>query len=156
MRRVIVVLVVILASLGTAGVAAATFTATAKPPSVGSVLPGNPTFEQPSSRPTYLSRSAIELSIRSKIGAPLSATTYSAMMSESTFESTAAARPLAAGGPRNPSRMMWVVTVQAPVLTDGSPSTPPELKKSYSAVLDAETGFLVSDCVGCAWLSASK
>ena len=54
------------------------------------------------------------------------------------------------------SRPVWVVTVLSGVTTDGGPGTPPQEKKVYSAVVDAGSGQITDDCIGCAWLSSSK
>jgi hypothetical protein len=47
------------------------------------------------------------------------------------------------------SRLVWVVTVVAPIATDGSPARAAEVKSAYTAVLDAETGKAIDICIGC-------
>jgi hypothetical protein len=51
------------------------------------------------------------------------------------------------------STMVWVVTVHAPIMTDGGPSTPPKMRQSYTVVLNAADGRLIDSCVGCSSLS---
>ena len=61
-----------------------------------------------------------------------------------------------AGNPNlDTSRLEWVITVHAPMATDGSPGTPMEIKRVYSVALDAETGQWTDGCIGCAWLDHS-
>lgn len=49
----------------------------------------------------------------------------------------------------NPDRQVWVVTVEAPITTDGSPSVAPVTVNAYTAVLDAQTGKAIDVCIGC-------
>lgn len=53
------------------------------------------------------------------------------------------------------SRPVWVVTIQTPTMTDGSPGRAPEKKDSYSEIVDATTGLGTEDCVGCSWVPVS-
>lgn len=47
---------------------------------------------------------------------------------------------------------VWVVTVHAPMSTDGSPSTPPRIEPAYTVILDAVNGQAIDLCIGCATL----
>ena len=51
------------------------------------------------------------------------------------------------------SRPVWVVTVATPVWTDGSPARPAALKEAYSAIVDAGSGEITDECIGCAWVA---
>jgi hypothetical protein len=56
----------------------------------------------------------------------------------------------------NHERMLWVVTVHAPMATDGSPGMMPQVKSVYSVAYDAATGQWTDMCIGCAWLSQGR
>lgn len=53
----------------------------------------------------------------------------------------------------DPTTEVWVVTVHAPVVTDGSPAQAPQMKQSYTVILDAANGKMIDDCIGCSTLS---
>lgn len=53
------------------------------------------------------------------------------------------------------SRPVWVITVMRDVMTDGSPGTPGSAKAGYSVVIDALTGRVTDECIGCLWLGSS-
>jgi hypothetical protein len=61
--------------------------------------------------------------------------------------------PLSEPGESSDSTEVWVVTVRAPMYTDGAPGNPPLLKQSYTVVFDATTGSGLETCIGCATLS---
>lgn len=119
----------------------------------------NPEAKLPSSSPTYISRATAEEAAR--IGAltpltpaaPPNAVVFSQLVSRADFETIT-------GVSHNPAvystRMVWLVTVHAPMATDGSPSRTPEIKPVYSVAFDAETGQWTDACIGCGWLQTSK
>jgi len=118
-------------------------------------LPAQP----PSANPSYLSRQTIEAVAKRAAhtpltpAAPITAVVYSALMPRPAYEALAHETHNAAV---NAQRMVWVVTVHAPMATDGSPSRPPEIKHVYSVAYDAETGHWTDACIGCAWLNQSQ
>jgi hypothetical protein len=97
-------------------------------------------------------RSKAEQTARAAIGAPAGAAAYSQLMTGS-----AAVGRFHVDRSTNvdESRPVWIVTVKARVFTDGGPAAAPQAKDSYSAVLDAGSGLITDDCIGCAWLTAS-
>jgi hypothetical protein len=105
----------------------------------------------PQGAPT-IARAKAEQTARGAIDAPADAATYSQFMT-----GAAADQRFHVDRSTNvdESRPVWIVTVKARVFTDGSPSTAPQAKDSYSAVVDAGSGLITDDCIGCAWLTAS-
>jgi hypothetical protein len=99
-----------------------------------------------------IGRSKAEQTARAAIGAPVSAATYSEFMTGS-----AAVQKFDVDRSTNvdESRPVWIVTVKARVFTDGGPAAAPQVKGSYSAVIDAGSGLITDDCIGCDWLTAS-
>jgi hypothetical protein len=85
--------------------------------------------------------------------APSTAVAYSALLSRPDFEKLTGQAPNVA---INKPRMVWVVTVHAPMATDGSPARPAEIKSVYSVAFDAATGQWTDMCIGCAWLPLSQ
>ncbi|RNL78535.1 hypothetical protein EFL95_05430 [Nocardioides marmorisolisilvae] len=61
-----------------------------------------------------------------------------------------------AGQSRSPeideSRPVWVVSLDTNVLTDGSPAAAPRSVPGYSAIIDAVTGEITDECLGCRWI----
>jgi hypothetical protein len=55
-------------------------------------------------------------------------------------------------GPIDLNRMMWLVTVHAPVMTMGSPRRPPSLVAAFTVVYDAASHIGILTCYGCATL----
>ncbi len=53
----------------------------------------------------------------------------------------------------NEGRPVWIITVRATVRTDGVARV--WVKHYYSAVIDAITGSLTDDCLGCDWVPPS-
>src|SRR5436309_7105307 len=101
----------------------------------------NAPYQPPSLNPQYLSRAVVEEAARKGARTPLtpeappSSIVYSAIMPRSQF----LAFTHEAGNPNlDTSRLEWVITVHAPMATDGSPGTPMEIKPVYSVALDAE------------------
>ena len=86
-------------------------------------------------------------------GAPATAVVYSALLTRQQFEQLT---PDGHNPGIHPDRKVWVVTVHAPMWTDGSPSMAPVLMPVYSVGLDAETGQWTDGCIGCAWLDRSQ
>jgi hypothetical protein len=64
-------------------------------------------------------------------------------------DAAAANAALAANATVHPDRMVWVVTVDADVMTAGSFGVQPRLKHMYSVIIDSETGGVTDSCVGC-------
>ena len=97
-------------------------------------------------------RSQAEQTARAAIGAPAGAAAYSQLMTGS-----AAVGRFHVDRSTNveESRPVWIVTIKARVFTDGGPAAAPQAKDSYSAVVDAGSGLVTDDCIGCAWLTAS-
>jgi hypothetical protein len=54
----------------------------------------------------------------------------------------------------SPNRLVWVVTVHAPMWTDGAPLHPPYLKQNYTVVIDATSKQGIEICIGCATLTS--
>jgi hypothetical protein len=83
-------------------------------------------------------------------GAPATAPTWSA---ETTYGAVSAQ----ATGNGNylvaPTTPVWVVTVNAPMSTDGGPGTPGVVKDFYTVVLDAVNGQSIDTCIGCSTLA---
>jgi hypothetical protein len=50
------------------------------------------------------------------------------------------------------ARIVWVVTVEAPIWTDGSPMSRPRLLHAYTVVYDAALKHGIEMCIGCATL----
>jgi hypothetical protein len=50
------------------------------------------------------------------------------------------------------ARQVWVVSIDATVTTDGSPAQPPKAVDGYSAIMDAITGEITDECLGCFWV----
>ena len=100
-----------------------------------------------------MGRTEAEAAARSVIGAPPSAPTFSSHMSGSRF---LARFSVARSVNVDESRPVWVVTVEAPVpisVMDGILSKP---QTAYSAVIDAGSGIITTDCLGCVWLTSSE
>jgi hypothetical protein len=97
-------------------------------------------------------RAKAEQNARAAIGAPAGAATYSQFM-----PGAAAVQRFHVDRSTNvdESRPVWIVTVKARVFTDGSPAAAPQAKDSYSAIVDAGSGLVTDDCIGCSWLTAS-
>ena len=55
-------------------------------------------------------------------------------------------------GTVSPARLVWAVTVHAPIWTDAAPFHPPYLKQAYTVVFDAATYTGMEVCIGCATL----
>jgi hypothetical protein len=102
---------------------------------------------------TIMSRTQAEQYARVAIGAATDAPTFSELMTGDAAIKQLGVDRLAT---TNESRPVWIVTVRAPVTTDGGPAVAPQVKQFYSAVVDAGSGQITDDCVGCAWLSASR
>jgi hypothetical protein len=104
----------------------------------GRVLPGA----------RLISRARAEGFARTAIGAPPAAPTFSRLL--------AGLEAVKRFGPRkstiNEARPVWVVTVRAPVRTDGGPGTKSKLTHAYSVIIDAATGKGTDDCIGCRWI----
>ncbi len=49
----------------------------------------------------------------------------------------------------DPTTPVWVVTVEAPTATMGSPKQHPVIEPAYTVVLDAVNGQMIDMCVGC-------
>jgi hypothetical protein len=130
------------------------------PAATEAIAATNPPYQPPSANPQSLSRAVVEAAARSGARtpltpeAPLSAVVYSALMPRSQVAA------LFLGAASNPgldqTRLEWVITVHAPMATDGSPGMGPEVKPVYSVALDAETGQWTDACIGCAWLDVSQ
>ncbi len=122
-------------------------------------IAASPPAQPPSARPVYLIREVIEDVARRAAHtaltseAPLTAAVYSALMTRPAFEALTHEGHNAAV---NPNRMVWLVTVHAPMATDGGRSRPPQVFPVYSVVYDAETGHWTDVCIGCAWLQQSQ
>jgi len=119
-----------------------------------------PEASPPEDNPAYFRREKAEAYARagartewSPDGAPATAVVYSALLTRQQFEQLT---PDGHNPGVHPDRKVWVVTVHAPMWTDGSPSMPPLLKPVYSVALDAETGQWTDACIGCAWLDHSE
>jgi hypothetical protein len=105
----------------------------------------------PNGAPT-VSRKKAEQNARVAIGAPNNAPTYSEF---STGSAAVGKLGLERSTNVDESRPVWIVTVEARVFTDGGPGAAPQAKNSYSAVVDAGSGLITDDCIGCEWLTAS-
>jgi len=126
------------------------------PAALAIVKANNPPYQPPSVNPQYLSRAVVEEAARKGARTPLtpeappSAIVYSALMPRSQF----LALTHEAGNPNlDSSRLEWVITVHAPMATDGFN---PVVQPVYSVALDAETGQWTDGCIGCAWLDHSE
>lgn len=51
---------------------------------------------------------------------------------------------------------VWLVTVMAPVMTEGGPGAPPVTRAAYSVVIDARSGSVTDTCGGCTWLHEDR
>ena len=99
-----------------------------------------------------VARQKAEQTARAAIGATAGASTHSEFM-----PGFAAVQRFGLDRSTNvdESRPVWIVTVEARVFTDGAPGAVPEARNSYSAVVDAGSGLITDDCIGCDWLTAS-
>jgi len=100
-----------------------------------------------------VSRAQAEQFVRGAIKAPGTARTFSGLR---TGIAAIHEFGINRNATTNETRLVWIVTVYAPVSTDGGPGAAPQLKQSYSAVVDAGSGQITDDCIGCAWLTSSK
>lgn len=103
---------------------------------------------------TLISRGRAEGEARSMVGASATAPTHSALMTGAQF--LAAFRQQRSAN-IDESRPVWIVTVNAPIparMSDGLQAATSEA--SYSAVIDAATGILTDDCLGCSWMTVSR
>ena len=57
-------------------------------------------------------------------------------------------------GAVNLDRMVWIVTVHAPIYTDAAPFHPAYLKDVYTVIFDAGSKTGIEVCIGCATLTA--
>jgi len=114
---------------------------------------GVSTTAAPATGLSTLSRGEIEQLARRNFGVNPSAPVFTAEMTKSDAESAFA---ISLGGGVDPSRPVWVVTVNVLMHTDGGPSRAPKLMHSYSAIVNAESGQVTDDCIGCSWLSANE
>ena len=100
-----------------------------------------------------LTRAAVEGLVKKSLNASGSPAVFSAQTTGAEVEAMT-------GMKRSPqideSRPVWIVTINTPTLTDEGPGRAPEIKSSYSAIVDAATGYITDDCIGCSWLSSSK
>jgi len=129
------------------------------PAAEATFVASNPLAQPPSANPAYISRQAAEMRARAAsrtaltAAAPAAVVAYSALMSRSAFESI---YPGSKNATINPERKVWVITVHAPMATDGSPGQAPQIKDVYSFAIDAETGHWTDGCIGCALLQQSQ
>lgn len=102
---------------------------------------------------TISSRAQAEQFVRHAIGAPDGAKTFSELLKGSS-----AVQELGIDRNTNTdeSRPVWIVTVFADVSTDGGLAVKSQVKHVYSAVVDAGSGQITDDCIGCQWLSSSQ
>lgn len=100
-----------------------------------------------------LARADIEQLIRKNMGIASSTPVFTAEMSGSQAESAVG---MSRGKNIDASRPVWIVTVNTPMYTDGGPNAAPKLMHSYSAIIDAASGQVTDDCIGCTWLTSSK
>lgn len=56
----------------------------------------------------------------------------------------------------NETRSVWIVTVKTLMRTDGSPARPGKLFDQVSFAIDAQTGAVTDECIGCAWVQAAS
>ena len=99
-----------------------------------------------------VSRKRAEEVVRRAVVARESAPTFSLLM---TWSMASSLFNLDRTQTAKATRLIWLVTVKTRVRSDGGPATAPELKRFYSAVVDARTGRITDDCIGCAWLRKS-
>lgn len=108
-------------------------------------------YAPPDPSAVLVCRHVAEAIVRRVYGATDTAPTYSALMTR------AAAENFLGRTNRRQDRLLWVVTVVWPVMTDGSPWVPPRTVRAYTMDIDAETGLPAGDiCIGCATLSANR
>jgi hypothetical protein len=100
-----------------------------------------------------ISRSAAESLVRNAIHASGTAPVFSAMMSGA---SAVRLFGVQRNTNTNESRPVWIVTVVSPVRTDGGLAIGPVTMNYYSAVVDAGSGQITDDCIGCDFLTASE
>lgn len=108
----------------------------------------NPFREPAAVDPAYLPRSRVVASLQVVVPEATSANSAAVLTTRDEFEQRTGIASTAAA---NPDRKVWVATVYAPTLTEGSPAVPPKRVLSYSAVIDAESGQVTDDCKGCDW-----
>jgi hypothetical protein len=101
---------------------------------------------------SIMSQGAAESLTRAAAGAPGNAPTSSRLV---TGAQAVAGFGIDRSTNVDESRPVWVVTVRADVLTDGGPAQAPVKKTSYSAIVDAGSGEITDDCIGCAWQATS-
>ena len=116
------------------------------------MVAANPPLQPPSANPTYITEQQAVSEARGQ-GTPPAPDTVAAF-----------ARPMTRPEYErldgdltnfNPQRMVWVVTVHADMLTDGSPLVKPQVKHVYTIALDAETGIETDACIGCDLIKSS-
>jgi hypothetical protein len=102
---------------------------------------------------SVMSRLAVEQFVRRTIGAASSAPAFSQYL---TGAEAIQILDIQRNSNVDESRPIWIVTVNANIETDGSPASKPMLEQYYSAIVDAGSGQITDDCIGCRWLTASS
>jgi hypothetical protein len=102
---------------------------------------------------TVLHRVQVEQLIRKDLGLASTTPVFTQVMAGADAEAQVG---MQRGANSDPTRPVWIVTVMTPMMTDGGPGTPPRLMQSYSAIVDAASGQVTDDCIGCSWLSTNK
>jgi hypothetical protein len=100
-----------------------------------------------------LNRVEVEQLIRKDLGISSAAPVFTEALTGAAAEVQVG---MLRGATTDPTRPVWIVTVKTPTMTDGGPGTPPRLMQYYSAIVDAASGQVTDDCIGCSWLSANK
>lgn len=100
-----------------------------------------------------ITRAGAEQLVLNAVGAPEDAPVFSELLSGGEVVRAFGADRSSV---TDESRPIWVVTVRSAVTTDGGPAAPPQESKVYSAIVDAGSGQITDDCIGCSWLSSSK
>jgi hypothetical protein len=103
-------------------------------------------------RAETVSRKTAEDVVRVAVHAPDTAPTFSALM---TWSRAASVFNLDRSHTPHETKLIWIVTVKTRVRTDGGPAAPPDVKRFYSAVVDAGSRRIIDECIGCAWLGKS-
>ena len=105
-----------------------------------------------------LGRSAAESEARAGAKTPGAPAAEASAVTFSRLTTYAIAEGLTGGGNSSvaPTTPVWIVTVHAPTMTDGSPAIAPKRVDQYSVILDAVNGQGIDTCIGCAWITSSS
>lgn len=109
---------------------------------------------QPPSTSSTSAMTMEEAIARAKLYSPEASASSPTIAKETTLRGLAQMRGTSGSefGGVNLDRKVWVVTVHAPLATDGRPGHPPVVKVAYTVVFDEGSRAGLELCIGCATL----